>query len=721
MTLAEIIAARIAPATVERVVFDQGLLSQEQRDAIFKSNLPLQEVAKRLVAAYGDKSGRLAAGLKQQVADIDWDTAKELSHHFKGGYGSQQASLVGRIPTVSLPQLREFLENVEHQICLIVARDATTGDTVRGTGFLIAPDLVLTCQHVLKLFPKGQTAAGSQIEMHFDFVEGDEIDRVGLAVSGARKVTPAQPWHIDSCSGTEPDGLEGDLDAVDAARISNSLDFVLLKLAEPIGMQPISKGGGRRRGWIPVPPAKVVETLAPQDWIIIPQHPDGMPQRIDLGRYVEGDQTKTRIRYNTNTAPGTSGAPCFNQDFHLVGVHNARVGPKADPKANQAIRWDLVEDKVRAYLKELQSGGYVKRWSTSRDGEKHRVILGRGLLLDWLRASAVANPRHLADRVYVADATASSAGCSFSSEVLHAEIRDSRIPRAVYGGRGQQLPSTAEDFLESLLRELGIDPKSSESMPPRPGGGDATSGLPLLGGEVDKLERWLADELPAWLARVISTHLEREIDARPAAKEAVEAIRKLNQEPPDAVLKTAESATPVMIRVNPWEFAYVVIDELRAVAYNGAGARTELKGEVLSLVAALVKGKPEPAMPGGLKRLRWMFLGYLPDFIKAAAPGNDTVAAGAAPLAADHLEKGNGAIVEHLDANAAGIPDIVAMLANLFDAKLPVRVWDEAWAKGIALACLDFVNGEPPGAPRLERLQHYAGVLAVNQLKVSET
>lgn len=329
------------------------------------------------------------------------------------------------------------------------------------------------------------------------------------------------------------------------------------------------------------------------------------------------------------------------------------------------------------------------------------MILGRKLLLDWLEASAVETPRYLADRVYCAHATEAAAGASFSSEVLHAEIRDSKIPRAVYGERGQQLPATAEDFLGSLLRELGIDATLYESMPKRPGAAEAANGIPLLAGEVDKLERWLADELPSWLGRVINAHLERQIDARDAAKQIVASYRQLNQEPPADVLKNSQSPNPILMRVNAWDFAYVVIDDLRTADYTGSGSRTILKSEVVSMIAALVKGKPEQTMPSGLKRLRWMFLGFLPDFIS--------------PADAD----GNGAVLEKLDPNATGASEIVDMFSRMSDAKLPIRAWDENWAKALAQGCVLLADSQQVPPARLVRLQSNAGVFATQLLNVA--
>src|SRR5262249_17485773 len=142
----------------------------------------------------------------------------------------------------------------------------------------------------------------------------------------ARKVGLDKTWHLASSNDTDRDGQVGVLSPNDIQLISSSLDFVLLRLDTRIGLQPMERGGGRRRGWVlPPPNNNVPQNLQTQDWIIIPQHPNGNSQRIDFGRFKEMDQTQTRIRYNTNTAEGTSGAPCFDQQFRLVGIHNAYV------------------------------------------------------------------------------------------------------------------------------------------------------------------------------------------------------------------------------------------------------------------------------------------------------------------------------------------------------------------------------------------------------------
>jgi hypothetical protein len=683
MTLDEIIYEKIPAATLERVVFDQGILDEPTRVGLFKaSGLSARDVARKTVEAYGPQAHRLARGLYDQVVQGDWQAAKLLAEYIPGLVSNHQASLVGRMPDLPMNRLNDFLDAARSQVCLIVARNGA-GPAARGTGFLVAPDLVLTCQHVLKDFPKGSDirAADRRVELYFDFFEGDPVEDVNPVLPLARKAGLHAAWHVEGCNGTEPDGLLGELQAPIAERISRSLDFVLLRLEEKLGLQPIDRGGGRRRGWIPLPPDDVPANLFSKDWIIIPQHPNGSPQRIDFGRFWERDQTETRIRYSTNTAHGTSGAPCFtyvNQKFQLVGVHNAYVGPEANPLANQAIRLDRIMARIKGLVtQEIQAapeaGTHALRWSTARAAEKPRVILGRQKLLEWLRDSAGAAPRHLADRVYAAQAKRGGAGCTFSSEVLDAATRDGRSPRAVYGGRGQQLPATPEDFLISLLRELGIDRKPGDAagipMPPRPAAFAGASTLPPQNSEVDKLERWLSDALPNWLDRVIADHVEKEIDICEEVRRVVEGLRRIGDVPPRDLVETAESPQPVLRRTNAWDCAYVVIDDLRSGEYSGGAGRNEFKGEVYSLIAALVKGKSEALMGRGLKRLRWMFLGYLPDFI--AADGGD----------------GNGATTEVLDPDAIKEEEVEAVLDRISKAYLLTGPGVEVFARGGHESC----------------------------------
>lgn len=706
MKLEEIIAERIAQATLEKVVFDQGLVSEARRTALFKaSGLPRQEIAHKIVAEYGDQKARLAHGLYQQITGNDWKTATELYEHFKNNPelldNHQQASLVARNPSLPMEELNEFLELVMRQVCLIVSRLGNGGAVVCGTGFLIGPDLVLTCRHVLKnLAPAADPHSdGNRVEIYFDFLHGEPVDRLSPSLPGAKLVTLDHVWHVASHPDAVPDGLTGELPPEEITRIKSSLDFVLLRLDTQVGLQSLDAAGGRRRGWVQMPPDDIPQNLQTDDWIIIPQHPAGYSLRVDFGRFNELDQTQTRIRYRVNAANGTSGAPCFNHKFKLVGIHNAYVGPKDRPIENQAIRFDHIAALVRQIVQQgANVTPFTLRWSVSRPDEPPRVILGRETLLQWLSESATPNPHYLADRVYVAHATVPSAGRTFSIELLEAETRGAKTPRAVYGERGQQLPLTPEDFLRSLLRELGMDAQQVEAedkMPSRP---NAQRTAEMV-GEIDKLERWLSDELPEWLGNVIVKHLDKKVDGRDAAKHALRYFEQRGERPPEDLVKQAEATAPIPVRANPWDFAYIVIDDLRVDGYQGAGARSELKGELRSLIAGLVKNNSEQALHPGLRRLRWMFLGYLPDFVSAAS-----------------VTDKNGATLEMLDPKAIGKAEIAAVVDRILLALLPRRAFPKEMARLQAGPIVRLVEQTTTAEKRLFALQQEANNFSLDVL-----
>lgn len=587
-------------------------------------------------------------------------------------------------------------------MCLIVSRKGRNRVVV-GTGFLVGPDLVLTCRHVLRQFADNTdlTNGLDRIEIYFDFYRGTPVNCLSPELPEARKVGLASMWFLESDPATDPDGLIGELSEPDRLRIAASLDFILLRLDENVGLQPVERSGGRQRRWVDLSTATMPQAVEDEDWIIIPQHPEGNPQRIDLGRFRQTDATQTRLRYDTNTAPGSSGAPCFNQKFKLVGLHNAFVGPKEKPLANQAIRATLIAARVQKHFDAAAAVPTRQvRWGIERPNEEARVILGRDKLLAWLQSSASIVPKTLADRVYVAHTEASGAGCSFTIDVLLAEIRGTKVPRVVYGRRGQQLPVTPEDFLLSLLRELGITLEGGDSIPGRPEPEQATTSL---GGEIDKQARWISQELPEWLGAIIERHLHKTMDARPEAQRAVATLEAQCIDVPPKLRETADSTQPVLVRVAAWDYAYVVLDDLRTSLYLGTGPRTEMKGEVYELIAALARGKGEALLPSGLRRLRWMFLGYLPDFFA-------TVAVDAAV---------DGPTVETLDPAAVGTKEILGVFNRMAQTHWRMNDGLDLWGSALADTVVRLAAKEP-AEPGMASLQRETSIVAARLWKTSE-
>lgn len=54
----------------------------------------------------------------------------------------------------------------------------------------------------------------------------------------------------------------------------------------------------------------------------------------------------TRIRYATNTEPGSSGAPCFTMDWELVALHHYGDPAWLQPKFNQGVPIGLIRRRI---------------------------------------------------------------------------------------------------------------------------------------------------------------------------------------------------------------------------------------------------------------------------------------------------------------------------------------------------------------------------------------
>jgi V8-like Glu-specific endopeptidase len=195
--------------------------------------------------------------------------------------------------------------------------------TALGTGFLVAPNMLLTNQHVLKT-----KSYLSQAVVRFDY----QLDAEGVASHG-RVIAFDPDFYIAS-----PD---------------TELDFALVKLKEePLGSlrpQPGEERDGKRiedlpfleqmrlgrhRGHLLLSPAMIVE----KERVNIIQHPNGNPQKAVLTQnYTIADMTDTRVQYLADTMPGSSGSPVFNRRWEVVALHHSG-GPHPPQKLSNSLQ-----------------------------------------------------------------------------------------------------------------------------------------------------------------------------------------------------------------------------------------------------------------------------------------------------------------------------------------------------------------------------------------------
>ena len=177
-----------------------------------------------------------------------------------------------------------------------VGRITTCSDGGRvagyGTGSLVGPGLLLTNNHVLE---DAEMAARSRVE--FDYQ---------LALDG----TPSESESFE-------------LDPERLFVTDRELDYSLVAVEEE------NSGGGvlESFGWNPLIEAEGKVILG--ELLNIVQHPNGEPKQLAMRENRLVDLLENFLHYQTDTAPGSSGSPVFNDQWELVGLHHSGV-PRKD-------------------------------------------------------------------------------------------------------------------------------------------------------------------------------------------------------------------------------------------------------------------------------------------------------------------------------------------------------------------------------------------------------
>jgi V8-like Glu-specific endopeptidase len=189
-----------------------------------------------------------------------------------------------------------------------------------GTGFLVGKDLILTNYHVIAGLLTGIYNANA-VTVVFEHQSNGTPETHRL--NSDWRVFDSEPDHAADKTPSRSSPASPDL-----------LDFALLRLAA---------APGETRGWISA--AADRHDFDADRALYIVQHPMDCPLSlaVDTDAIIETNPNRSRVRYRTNTKPGSSGSPCFDRHWRWVALHHSGdLG--ADPQWNEGVPVDAIRD-----------------------------------------------------------------------------------------------------------------------------------------------------------------------------------------------------------------------------------------------------------------------------------------------------------------------------------------------------------------------------------------
>jgi endonuclease G len=210
----------------------------------------------------------------------------------------------------------------------VVIRDPDGTLLGHGTGFLVAPRLLLTNHHVI---PSASVAGSSRVEFNYERDLDGRLDPRAVV----RFDLDPQAFYVSS--------------PVDA------LDFTLVAVKETStdGQHTLDEFGRHSL-------SAVEDEVLAGECVTIIQHPRGDPKQVALreNEVVKlPDPGGNFLHYQTDTHPGSSGSPVFNNAWEVVALHHAGK-PATDDHGNylatdgtawtpehglDALRWEANE------------------------------------------------------------------------------------------------------------------------------------------------------------------------------------------------------------------------------------------------------------------------------------------------------------------------------------------------------------------------------------------
>lgn len=251
----------------------------------------LEETRARFDQARSRRESHLALIASGEVARANPPSLVEARlARIRGGRGASGASVerglervMGRNDLISVRFLEDGWLKSRAVVRIQIGQVGAAGGGY-GTGFLVGPGLLLSNHHVL---PSAEVAAISQAEFNYQ-----------LRLDG--KLQPSVLIELDPGAFYLAD---------------RGLDYALVAVKDHPDLADF--------GWIPL--IEEQGKLLVGEWVNIIQHPHGEPKQLAIRENRVVDELEHHLHYLTDTAPGSSGSPVFNDQWEVVALHHSGV------------------------------------------------------------------------------------------------------------------------------------------------------------------------------------------------------------------------------------------------------------------------------------------------------------------------------------------------------------------------------------------------------------
>lgn len=328
-----------------------------------------------------------------------------------GGFQFQSYVNGEWVPQDALVSGRRYLQACDH-----VCRISIDGKHM-GTGVLIRPTVVATAAHVVKSLVGGdEKALGASVgRIQVSFFHADDLINEDEEVPAKPVVAPLHEDWLGYFSPPAPgEGTRG-YDIRSVAGIApdhGPWDLALIRLAAPprVGLR------GHRLHTSAIPPVTFGMHVLHHPATSVGK-PISMLWSIGTMSHALGAPDTLRWLHNANTDHGSSGAPCFDDEWRIVALHQAGADKvHALGQSNRAVpifRWAQQIDSLAA------ANDVTPYLDYALDENRQRVpVFGRRDLQQraW-RAMTASQPLEARQRIFVVLGEPGT-GKSFTSAIL---------------------------------------------------------------------------------------------------------------------------------------------------------------------------------------------------------------------------------------------------------------------------------------------------------------